>query len=536
MMRHALALALVVGCGGSLPQPETATVVQQPVTAQVLSAAGDTAVLTLAVVPARLPEFVGQGTFLQPELQALVDQFATDAAVFNAWLGDATRHFREGDLVSVLDWPGLDLTRPIFFRMGEAPDELQSALAVLAGGLSPLRHVLACPATDPVALQANFESMFTRCTLSGGLRQCGERQVQIVHNADWVFVVQDEDPSPAVSASDLMAPPDPLAEWAYASGPIAAFVRAPRIRGAAAHFAAGLGARAIASADPESAGLLRTMAASEIVGAYLRSSPYGSELTNMAFVLQASPLRLSFRASLSEDGAHYSQAPVGEANRGGNAEFGVLIRTSSPVEALLGAARQPFGYPTAERAMNSAMRSCGIACVVRGVFEPSAYLPFLLGGSSPTAALSALAELEVAPSLDAGTFDVDVNVNSSMIPMGRDGARMSIRSRFDVRSWSGGLSFDAEGATSALVLARSAPDTDVLAQDDGRDASLACLNGLGQHVTMSLEGLAQAPDVAAQARESVMARAAELGRCANDPVHAADRDGYLSALAFGVDS
>lgn len=533
MNRHALVLALVVGCGGSLPQPETATVVQQPVTAQALSAAGDTAFLTLAVVPARLSEFVGQWTAVQPELQALLDGFATDAAVFNAWLGDATRRFREGDVSDVLDWPGLDLTRPIFFRMGEAPEELQSALAVLAGGPSPLRHVLACPATDPVALQANFESMFTRCTLSDGLRQCGERQVQIVHNDEWVFVVQSEGAMPALSASDLMAPADPLAEWAYASGPVAAFVRSRRIRGAAAHLASGAAVGALAGASPESAGLMRTMAASEIVGAYLRTSPYGNDFPTMAFVVQPSPFSLSFRASLSERGVQYSQGSVGEASREGNAESGVLIRTSFDF-ALFTAGRHPFGYPVDPRSMQDAMRTCGFACMIRAAFEPRAYLPFVLGGPSRAAALSANSELEVDPSLDPGTVDVDVD--ASQIPIARDGALLSLRSRFDERSWSGGLSFDAEGATAALALARNAPDVAVPFQQDGSDSSLACLDSLGQHVTMSLAGLAQAPDVGAQAREGVMGRAAELARCASDPVHAADRDGYLAALEFGFDT
>ncbi|MFK7999300.1 MAG: hypothetical protein AB8H86_06865 [Polyangiales bacterium] len=535
MNRHALlytralaALALA-GCGSSLPQPETPTPVQS-VAAPVLSAAGDSAVITLAVYPARLPEFVGQATFLEPVLQTLVDQYAADAAVFDAWVGDATRNYREGEVGSVLHWPGLDLTRPIFFRVGEAPDELQGALAVLSGASSPLRHVLACPATDAAALQAHFESLFANCPVSGGMRQCRRHQVQIVHNAEWVFVVRHEGPMPALSAADLMAPADPLAEWAYENGPVAGYLRPQSIRGVGAHLGSARAADALSEASGDSVNLMRWIAASEVVGAYLQSSPYGMEAEGFAFVVQPSPLSLSFRASLSQAGAHYSQTPRGEAARGGNTETGIVIRSSYALNALL-APHHPFGYGTDEREINEAMRRCGVACSIRAAFEPSAYLPFLVDAQGPSAALSAIAELEVDPALEAGTLDIDADTSS--IQGARAGARLFARSRIAERSWSGGVSFVAEAASEALALARSAPELPLVPDAGASEASLRCLDALGQHVTLSLSSLADAPNSGAEARPSVYLRAAELSRCASDPAHAADRDAYLAALDVG---
>lgn len=533
MFRHVLLFSLFLsGCGGSLPQPETPTAVQA-VVAPALSAAGDKAVITLAVYPARLQEFVGQAGFLEPVLQALVDQYAAGAAVFDAWVSDVTGRFHEGEVGSVLEWPGIDLSRPIYFRVGEAPDDLPSALAVLSGAPSPLRHVLACPATDASALQGHFESLFANCPVSGGLRQCRGHQVQIVHNADWVFIVRNEGPMPALDASELMAPADPLADWAYHSGPVSGFLRPTSLRGVAAHLGAAQASSALGSADAESAHLMRTMAASEIVGAYLRSSTYGIELERVAFFVHPSPLALSFRASLSESGARYSQVPVGEANREGNAESGVLIRTGYDLNALL-AARHPFAYPTEERQMNEAMRSCGMSCGLRALFEPSAYFSFLLGGSSRAVALGANAELEVDPSLEAGSLDVDVD--TSRVPGARAGGLLSVRSHLGARSWSVGVSFVAEDANSALDLARNAPDVAGVRHPLGSEASLTCLADLGQHVALSLAARVQAPDNAPETRQNVQLRAAELARCANDPAHAADRDAYLAALDVGFGS
>lgn len=535
MNRHALLLAfctIALGCGGSLPQAETPTPVRS-VAEPVLSAAGDEAAITLAVYPARLPEFVGEGTFLEPALQSLVDEWAADATVFDAWATDATRNYRDGEVTPVLQWPGLDLTRPIFIRIGEAPDELPSALAVLSGGPSPLRHVVACPATDAEALRAYLESLFARCRLSDGQRLCRQRQVQIVHNAEWVFVVQNESPMPALTASDLMAPPNALAEWAEGQGPVFGYLRPRSIRGVAAHLGSARAAAALSEASGDSVDRMRLMAASEVVGAYLRSSPYGTEADGLAFVVHPSPLALSFRASLSEAGAHYSRTPNGEAARGGNTETGILIRSSYALDALL-APHHPFGYATDVRRMNEALRSCGFACMIRAAFEPSAYLPFLLDAQGPSAALSAIAELEVDPSLEAGTLDVDAD--TSTVQGARAGALLFIRSRIAERSWAGGISFVAEEATAALALARNAPDLALAPQAGASGASLRCLDDLGQHVTLSLSNLADAPGSATEARPDVYLRAAELARCANDPAHAGDRDAYLAALDFGFGS
>ncbi|MEM9861684.1 MAG: hypothetical protein AAF938_08725 [Myxococcota bacterium] len=517
--------ALLAGCGGS----STPVAVAEPTTvaanlrgsATTAQAAGTQALFTISVRLDRWEEILRQSPIdVPPESQGY--------SLLNEALAEATRETRNGPAPTIESLTALDMARPVFVRFAEVNDSLTDALALLRGeGQLQVRHVIALPAADMELLAEQVRPFFSGCTATNerAFYCMQDASVDLVPRGGWLFAIIRHDESgsytPAPSDLGLLSEDvSALTQWALVvEGAAGAIVRPRPIRGLGVQWGAWSALHALENADPSAAESMRMVAMGELVGAYLRSSPYTREIDRFALRLEgerslAAVGDLSERGRQLWQGASTVSAPSGSSNP----SLGGGVRTSVDLEALIRRVGMPFGFNDFDPPSNAmhAFQECGAACVGNAVFALLGMSHMALEASGGT--VPPELPIQYDPSLPEGRIDVTVSFFSEIY----------LRSQISAGRWMVGVSNDEGTADAALASVASAPASTPSPMGD--EASLGCLERLGRTVSMAFQMQANAatPPPIEQWRAQVDPAAA----CATAPDHAADRDAYLAAFAM----
>ncbi len=545
---------LVGGCGGAAHTavaPVAVTAVDVPLATD-FAAAGDSAVLTVAVRPHTPEEFqralraaLPRGLGRPSDLDEVAERLAP-ARVLDGWFRDLL-HLRAEDaegLPSILTWRGLDETRPVYVRLGEAPEGFIEMVNVAYGGPASFRHVLALPTTDSATLRADLAPFVASCEGTGNdAYRCTNRgRVVFVGASRWLFVALYTDPesTEVPTEADLMGTAEGqrmgAGVWALsADASVAGIIRGRRIRSAATHFASYQIASAVEAASEDTREILRAYGLSEMLAAYVQTSPFDREIDEWAFVVGTEPFAVALSADLTEVGAarwrtQNADAPA-EVNQGLQSsdppeQSAFRIRSALDLEALAARAPLPFGFrslSTDEGAF--AMAACGYGCFVNRFFDLMAYGAFarrhIGAGSDET--------VRHDDSLPDGTLNADIAVGPWLFGVNVD-AQIHVRARLEGRRWSVGVASEESAAAGAQARAQERTAADAGSGSYEQD-SLLCIERLGLGVAAALKASMQ---VSGENRTLLLNAArqelAEDAGCVTDEGLAEERDAYLQVF------
>lgn len=515
-----LSLTLLFACVGTAATPTTPRPAIRSTQLDEAGLAGDRAAFTLIARPNRWTDLTSALTRVTGEV---IPPEATAQPIENL-LGELWSFF-------YLGLPeGLDPERPIVIRLGEADDNLSALVNAVAVGRAPpaLRHVFVFPARSVSAMRADLERRIVS-SCSGTPLVCGKLgQPHVLSDDSHVFIVfGSEAPE---SAASLRAEPGPVFRWALqGDAAIAGHLRASALRGAASLQGAGAIHQALLHVDPGYAGAIRIAGMSEVLGLHLRSSPYGRELSDIAFAVESSPLSVRLAARLTASGvarlaahADADPAPAGEAP--------IVVRSALDLRGVIAAAELPFGFRSlSSGSVADAYLSGGMGMHAAALLSPVASLRLFPERVSEEA-LARMVQMRTDTAMEPGAIHADVDV-AMLMAGGRlfsDLARVMphvyFRSKVSGGAWVGVITLD-ENAQAPTARFEVAPDT--LADPD----SLVCLERLGAMVSGGLEAFGNVSEesrsrLVAEVRRSAEAQAA----CVTDPRLAAERQGYLDAL------
>lgn len=398
---------------------------------------------------------------------------------------------------------GLDTSRPVVVRWGEAKDDLAAALAAGQGqGPNYLREVVALPTTDPARLIASIrEGVAVLCPARGEGFVCSDESlVRIEERAGWVFLLMGDDEVALTLEVEASRSLTAVERWAMRSRSGFAFLLRPsRLRGAATFAYARERLRGQRGVSPR---IVRRLAQ-----VFLRYSMHGENFSELALgfdpalggvvsVGQLSERGLErFTAAPTQPAVPAAPAPVANGTRSlGSGSPRITIRAGRDLSALVN--RVPF----AAGLRRGSGRSRSFHQLQR-LANPLTYSVEYSGFTNTHLALEHRPEL--------GADRVDAILRDRAAEAGGQPTPLHIRSRVQGAGWSAAVSRN-EGEVPTFNADPATPSAD--------DEAVACLERYALTAIETIMGAVQLDEEAA-----ACARAGGLG---------ADVDAYEAISQF----
>jgi len=516
-------LCVLLACGGSRSTTETpeatpVTTAPSPAAEGALAVAGDLSPWTIIGVPARWPELRDAMRAMVPgELpRDLEELFAMTSyeQLIGKMGGRGRRTFSE--------LQGVDPTRPAVLRFAEVMTDDFGALLEVTRETSYLRHVLAIPAADAAALEADLRSR----------EDHGER-FWVQRDGDYVFAVfaeHDRPTPPDMTRLRSDTPPSAVLRFAFRDHPVAMHLRGSRLQPYATAIGAEMMTRALHWVeDAEQLAAMRTVGTAELLGARARTEPSSHEIAEVALAVVPGPApRIDGMARLTVRGrdalaAGIEAPPVQRGVLG--APIGVRTGISFPAAAQ--ASGMPVGYEGLQgRELTRAFQRCGFACAAASLAQPFS--------AARTVGVRPLRELDEAGilALAAGEptrVDADLDLMAlARLSREREIVAMQPRPIFlrtEVRggAWFGSLALEATAAEGALDGLRAEAST-IEALEVPRSEGYACLV---RYMAALADGLEAYANVSPESRASIVSGIREevephRSCAAADPANAAE--------------
>lgn len=525
--------------GGATPTAPTAPMAATAPTAQVgtpiatgtvptnelMVLAGSKAALTLALRldkwseamtalralagPALPPEMIPLLSFDRPE--ALMAMAGRDAAAMS-------------------QVQGLDRTRPIVVRIGEAPDDFSAAIASgVAGAPSPLRHVVVIPATDSAVLRASLTEKATQACrgLSPTTFDCNGMTLSFFEHGTWVLAALSR--TPVASVNELVSTPgrEGTLAWALdASRPMSAHFRIREARAFAMFFAA----EDIAQARTRSRSIPGNEGINALFQMFVHMSPFGQEVESFAVSLRAAPASLIAVAQLTPTGhRRLSLQTSGIAAQVSPAM--VTVRSSYDLRSITNAAPDAFTFANASRPrdVTRPLERCGPGCMLRVLAEPIGYAHTV--GRIGAEELNEVVSIQHRSDLPPGVIDVEIDTvrvaeeagEPDLRRMAQIVPRLHLHSTIQGTMWAGAM-----GHTPNLPLEQAVASAP---RPEAAPAQAACFEALAQATLRAFETAGEAAPAQRSAilGAALQAQAAQLS-CVTDPGLRPEAQGYVTAL------
>lgn len=515
--------------GATTPTPVAAPAAAGTVPAsELMTLAGSQAAVTLTLRLDKWSEAMAAlralvGPALPPQMLMLLSFDRPEALMAMAG--------REAAAMSQVD--GLDRTRPIIVRLGEAPDDLSAALAAgTASAPSPLRHVAVIPATQSSVLLASLSAKATEgCNASGPAQfDCDGRTLSLFEHGNWVLVAVSR--TPIASAAALVGAPgrEGTLAWALdARRPMSAHIRVHQARAFAMFDSAESMAGALAFVSPSSRAEVAADGMTSIFNAFVHMSAFGQEVDTFAFSLRASPPSILGVAQLNATG----QQRLALHTNGLAAHVepsAVTVRTGYDLRSISTAAPDAFTFANAQRPREvmRPLEECGPGCMLRVLAEPIAFSHTVnrIGAEEFNDILAIQHRSDLAP----GVIDVDIDMMRVATETGETDLRrmatavphVHLHSQITGSMWAGALghapNLALEPATATAP--RPSPSAD----------QVACFNTLARTTLDAFESLGETPPAQRNASlaAATQAQNAQLGCVA--PELRAEAQSYVTAL------
>lgn len=536
-----LTLIGLLACGGANESEESADPIapgaEAPVDGDLAEVAGDEALATVFFQPHRWPEVRDaiRGALAAPLPEEVRHYLSLP-------LEEALRaaHARRmADALSELR--GVDTERPMVLRFAETNDdglawvtELAANDFRLSDNPSGIRHVLAVPASDPVALERSLgRALDHLCRPENGERRCpGGWGVRIEAESRWVWAIFGELDAPLRGSGEASG----TLRWAMdPRWPAAAYFRHSAMRSTAVHVGVRQMRQALAYASADYLNQLATAGLAEVIAAHSRTAPYGTEVDEGALALRAEPASLLFVGHLTPratDALAAADAEPSGVPSPRTEHQHLEVRSALP---LRGAVRQvvpPFAIPRDDprRALRAVSR-CGPYCLFGTLSQPLASARL----ATDLHAMEAIAEhVRYVPDSSLGQGGLQAHLDIAGIAR-VEGSRDLQKISTLVPALH--LNARVEGATlaGAIGVQPNLPFTTPPLGAGERQAfdpdQLACLERLEQSTVDTLEALHSIDG--AQHSQVLQAGKAEASRsltCITDPTLRAEADAYLRAL------
>ncbi len=537
-----LTLVGLLACGGGANEPgdsadPIAPGAEAPVDGDLAEVAGDRAVATVFFHPERWPEVRDaiRGSLATP-LPEEVRHFLSLGNV------DALRESgarRMADALSELR--GVDTERPMVLRFAETNDDGIARVTELAADgfrLSDdppgVRHVLAIPASDPVALERSLgRALDHLCRPEEGERRCpGGWSVRIEAESRWVWAIFGELDAPLRGPGEASG----TLRWAMdPRWPAAAYFRYSALRGAGVHIGIRHIRRALSYATSEYMNEMTVAGLAEVVASHARTAPHATEVDEGALALRPDPAALLFVGHLTPEATDALAAAEPEPTDAVSPRTEhqhLEVRSALP---LRGATRQvspPFAVPRdgPREAMRAVFRA-GPYSFFGTVAQPLAVARL----TTDLRAMEAVAEhVRYVPDRSLGEGGLQAHLDIDSIARAEGGRDLHEISQLVPHLY---LNARVEGATVAGAigfepnLPFTAPPLGAGERRTHDPRQLACLEQVVIGTVATLESLRAIEDAEySRLLQTGKAEARQSLECITDPPLRAEADAYLAAL------
>lgn len=442
-----------------------------------------------------------------------------------------------GEAAALSQVQGLDRTRPLLLRLGEAPDDFDGAVATAMGRApSQLRHVLVLPATESAVLRASLaEKAGQLCrSATASTFQCDDHLLSLFEHGSWVVASLSRAP---VALAELVASPggEGTLAWALdARRPMSLHFRMREARGVAMFYGAERMNQAMLSmrASPADRGAAVAEGIQSIFRAFVHMSAFGQEIETAALSLRASPASVLGVAQLTSTGESRISAPSSAA-LGQATPAMVTVRSHYHLRSLTASTPDAFTFADARspREVSRPLNECGAGCMLRVLAEPFGYAHTVsrIGAEEFNEIVAFVQDDALAPGVIDVEFDnariAEEAGEPELTRMAASVPRGHLHSQVQGRMWAGALGHSPNLPLEAAGLGTTPP------RPEADDAHVACFQTLAETTLGALDSLRRSSPAERRATLAAAAQAQEAQRrCVTAPTLRGEAEAYLSAV------